>query len=792
MTDEFEDLALLNAAYADDEAKRLDARFAKLLNIPAELRAIPQWMFAGADKAPHTLRDGRTVHGSVSKPDDWMTFDAAVAAARVCNGYVGFVFTKGCGFTVLDVDVKNSTTHPDEPRRWTPPDVMDSLWSYVQKVSSYTERSRSGWGLHVLVRGDIGPGIHSQFLEVYSQDRFMICTGNRLQELPEAIEDRDDEVKRIAEEYRKRTGALKLVDLPPCTVERRTDSEVMDWLRSWSNAAQFERLWAGDIPGYPSQSEADAALMNFLWKATEDKEQVFRLFRESKLGGWDIRRSSPRFKAHRNDDYLNRTLTFVVSKLVEEAETLAKIQIGKSLTYEAAQADRAAEPAPSEPMFCPPPGRTGRLMHEFYCNSKRPNPEVATMGAFGWLAGLCGRACETYTGADLALYLLLVAKSRFGKDALHDFPEQFLQSLKVPVIPGVPLASTRLRSLNFSSGTALLREVAKDPGFCVFVREFGVTLEAMATARPGDAMASLRGEITTLYNIKKMGGKAYADRADNIPETTRPALSIIGETTPGRFEGALTRNMMEEGFMARFLCRYVTTPRGDENNWRGNAMPQEDRDYFTSLAAHMMELNARVTRGEQPQKVIADAEAEAALREHLKLCDAKYNEEQDSGIAAIWGDTHLKVLKLTALQAVVEYYGFPIMTLPQVQWSIWFVHESNRLFLEKFDTGDIGQGDADREKKVIHVCHKYLNLDDKDVPQQFRKLEHLRKAGIIPKSYIRQNTRTDAFTKHRSGDKAALDIAIKVAIENQSLMEIPKLTLSSEFKYDGPAFRLTA
>lgn len=771
-----------------------------ILDFPSELRALKQWLIAGADKAPMKLVGGGLVNASIDRPSDFMMFERAVAAAEERGLFVGFVLTAGDPYCVIDFDVKNQHTHPNEPGEWTSQETMEWQWQVAQSAQSYTERSRSGWGLHVWVRASIGAGYREgKAVEIYSQDRFMICTGKRLEQLPATIEDRSETVQGFVEKGRKERRGMKLAPLPASEAEHLTDDELLERLRGWSNAHKFERLWSGRWqeeadPKYPSQSEADIALMNFLWGEHTSKniEQAFRLFRASQLGQWDARRNCPRKKVLQGDYYLRRTLQSLVSYRAAEAEELAQIQIGKSVSYEAAQAARAAEPAKGVAAFTPPPGRAGLLMQEFYGNSKRPNPEVATIGVFGWLAGLCGRACETYTGADLALYLLLVAKSRFGKDALHDFPEQFLQSLKVPVIPGVPLASTRLRSLNFSSGTALLREVAKDPGFCVFVREFGVTLEAMATARPGDAMATLRGEITTLYNIKKMGGKAYADRADNIPETTRPALSIIGETTPGRFEGALTRNMMEEGFMARFLCRYVTTPRGDENNWRGNAMPQEDRDYFTSLAAHMMELNARVTRGEQPQKVIADAEAEAALREHLKLCDAKYNEEQDSGIAAIWGDTHLKVLKLTALQAVAEYYGYPIMTLPQVQWSIWFVHESNRLFLEKFDTGDIGQGDADREKKVIHVCHKYLNLDDKDIPQQFRKLEHLRKAGIIPKSYIRQNTRTDAFTKHRSGDKAALDIAIKVAIENQSLMEIPKLTLSSEFKYDGPAFRLTA
>jgi len=786
MTDEFEDLALLNAAYADDETKRLDARFAKLLNIPAELRAIPQWMFAGADKAPHTLRDGRTVHGSVSKPDDWMTFDAAVAAARVCNGHVGFVFTKGCGFTVLDVDVKNANTHPNEPGRWTPPDVLDSLWSYVQKVSSYTERSRSGWGLHVLVRGDIGLGIHSKFLEIYSQDRFMICTGDRLEQLPATIEDRDEEVKRIADEYRKRTGALKLVDLPPCTIERRTDSDVMDWLRSWSNASQFEHLWAGDIAGYSSQSEADAALLNFLWKATEDREQVFRLFRQSKLGEWDIRRRCPRFKANRNDDYLNRSLAFVVSKMVEEAERVARMQAEISFTYEAAQEARVAEPASVEPVFSFPPGFAGVIAHHMYANSYSPIMEVATVATVALLAGVCGRTYRTHTNVDLSLYQILVARSGIGKDAIHKEIPKWVK------VNGVVGADRFLQATDFVSGPALHRQLLATPGFLNLQGEFGRRLKRMAN--PTDAPEqAFRTVLTNAYSKDYLEGKTYSDTAKNVPGVAYPALSFLGETTPDKFKEALTSDMMEDGLLSRFLVTTYTGDRPPPNKSSGEAaLPNDQWGYWCGLLSKAIENNRPLPAPPAVRRVAMQPDALNAIEQFEFHCIARVNGSNDDHERAVWNRAHLKALKVASLLAVADCWWEPVATMAHVEWAIGFVERDVKLFLGQLESGDIGRDDSDREKKVLQLCDKYLALPDDKVPTKVRKLEHLRRAGIIPRQYIQiEASKLAAFRSDKTGEgKRALDTALKSALENHNLMEVPAINLKSEFKFEGRAFRL--
>jgi len=63
-----------------------------------------------------------------------------------------------------------------------------------------------------------------------------------------------------------------------------SDDEVLSLARKGANEDGFKKLWDGDISGYPSQSEADLALVGKLARLTRgNAEQVDRLFRQSGL-----------------------------------------------------------------------------------------------------------------------------------------------------------------------------------------------------------------------------------------------------------------------------------------------------------------------------------------------------------------------------------------------------------------------------------------------------------------------------------------------------------------------------
>ncbi|MDE2317292.1 MAG: hypothetical protein KGK06_12870, partial [Xanthomonadaceae bacterium] len=68
----------------------------------------------------------------------------------------------------MDLDVKDET----------PPEVLARFQKIIETFDSYTERSTSGRGYHIWLKGDIGAGRRRDGVEVYSQERFIVCTGN--------------------------------------------------------------------------------------------------------------------------------------------------------------------------------------------------------------------------------------------------------------------------------------------------------------------------------------------------------------------------------------------------------------------------------------------------------------------------------------------------------------------------------------------------------------------------------------------------------------------------------------
>ncbi|MFX8539116.1 hypothetical protein ABTL98_18685, partial [Acinetobacter baumannii] len=77
-------------------------------------------------------------------------------------------------FTCIDLDIKADT----------PQEQCDRASSIIKTLNSYTEYSQSGKGFHIWVYGNIGKGLRRDNVEIYSQERFIICTGNTLKSEP--------------------------------------------------------------------------------------------------------------------------------------------------------------------------------------------------------------------------------------------------------------------------------------------------------------------------------------------------------------------------------------------------------------------------------------------------------------------------------------------------------------------------------------------------------------------------------------------------------------------------------
>ena len=161
-----------------------------LNNIPKELTDLIQWVCTKGDsKIPIDPFYG--YNASSTREETWSSF--STAKRRVEEGkydYVGFVFNDN-GIVGIDID-----DGYDEDG------FMSELAAdIIGRCESYTEKSKSGRGFHILLKGDLPfKGKNNlKGVEIYKTARYFIMTGDVL--LYDTIIENQEAIDYIVEKY---------------------------------------------------------------------------------------------------------------------------------------------------------------------------------------------------------------------------------------------------------------------------------------------------------------------------------------------------------------------------------------------------------------------------------------------------------------------------------------------------------------------------------------------------------------------------------------------------------------
>ncbi len=155
-----------------------------LNNIPENLRQLNQWVCTRGDRKIPMRADVNDVASSTDV-STWSSFQMANASVENgYNDYVGFVFNDN-GIVGIDID-----DGFDEDGFLSP-----LAADIIGKCGSYTEKSKSGTGFHILLYGDLPfKGKNNlKGVEIYKSARYFIMTGdtfiyNKMVENQEAID----------------------------------------------------------------------------------------------------------------------------------------------------------------------------------------------------------------------------------------------------------------------------------------------------------------------------------------------------------------------------------------------------------------------------------------------------------------------------------------------------------------------------------------------------------------------------------------------------------------------------
>lgn len=756
-------------------------------DIPEELRSIPNWCLSGKKGAPlYVDEEGRITAARVNDPSTFMTFEKALKYAENKKLSIGFVLTKDNPYIAIDLDVIDEASQlrkgqPIDKTKWSTKSDFNRFWKIVKAFDSYTEKSRHGKGLHIWLKSDtVFKGRKRDGVEIYSHSHFIICTGEIVNN--ERIKSNEQLLNTLIEEISSAPIEVELHEFE----EEQTDQEIWQIAKTAENKEKFIALCEGRWQElkYPSQSEADLALMSMFAFYSISNLQCRRMFRQTALGKRD--------KANVNNEYLNATLKRIRARQkTEQLELESVIKSGKEIAAKFAKEDvihdletkrkieksvatlldsKFAEtmmPLPEEAAddnITWPPGPAGQLASWIYDISPRPVKEIAIATALAFIAGVCGYS-HAIPQSGLNMYFIVVAKSGTGKEAIHSGMGAILTEIRKTC----PEIERFLDFNEFVSANALVKACQNKRSFVNVWGEFGRHIQRMANERDHSSQAhQIRTQLTNLYQksgpSSYAGGMNYSNSEKSIQSVTGVAFSLIGETTPATYYESLTRQMMEDGFLSRFLVIEYKGERPSLNIDRSIEMPEVLKNRIISLTMKSVVVIDNLDR----VHIEFSDEAKQISEGFNILCDNSIMATEDDGIRQMWNRAHLKALRIAGLLATFANDEAPVIGAKELSWAIKLIQLDIENMLEKYMQGDIGSGDDTRTRKMKNIIVDYFKKDKK-----VHGSKTVKSQGIISRMYIQQEcSKVAVFYNHRLGKTLAVDTTITNLIQDGYLLEV--------------------
>src|SRR5215216_5641588 len=287
----------------------MSASSSSVYQIPEELRTESSWVLWRKEhrdgKLTKVLYQASHRRADSTAPRTWTSFEEAVEAFEHDDFFdgIGFVFHPDNPYCGADID----DVSEDEARRW------------IERFDSYTERSPSGNGFHIICKAKVPKGTNRDEGELYSSSRFFTMTGDVVRDVPVR------ETQDAADEFYK---FLRRDDEPPKeraaqTSSILTDAEVVRLAENAKHGDEFSAIYRGGGQ-FKSGSERDLSLASRIAFWTQDEAQIERIMRGS---------GCAREKWDRHRTYLRDTITKALSSLTETytaPRERASKSIGKS------------------------------------------------------------------------------------------------------------------------------------------------------------------------------------------------------------------------------------------------------------------------------------------------------------------------------------------------------------------------------------------------------------------------------------------------------------------------------
>lgn len=230
-----------------------------------------------------------------------------------------------------------------------------------------------------------------------------------------------------------------------------------------------------------------------------------------------------------NDLHIERGLTSVSDVII------------KGRSVEVYKAERNKE-YPAE--IYNPPGLLKDIVDYYNATAVKPQPLFAIAAGLALGSVVLGRRYNTGPYENFtSLYMIVAAKSGTGKDHVKQVVRTIMAAANVQWME---------RGEGFTAANTVVKALERQPLQISFFEEIGQRLQEAASNNRSLARGTFRKLLDIWSSCHSFSvGEEFAD--GTVPRAERPALTMVGLTTPKALTGAITEALIEQGFVNRIL-----------------------------------------------------------------------------------------------------------------------------------------------------------------------------------------------------------------------------------------------
>lgn len=411
-----------------------------------------------------------------------------------------------------------------------------------------------------------------------------------------------------------------------------------------------------------------------------------------------------------------------------------------------------APTTPTPPPIAAYPGVMADMCRAIDASAHRQQPLLAVAATLGAMASACPGFYRLPSGGGLNLYIMGIVGTALGKDHPRVCATELARAAGAKVLAGAGMTG---QGLEDEMPSSVDEAQPASQGLFLAVDELGYWLAPMTERHAASHQIILAGNLLKLFSAS--GNEYYGRSLANKPARRhrRPAVSLLGFTTPERLGRSVGLENIADGLLGRML-----TVRGSEHAPLRRTTQSFNLPTAAALKAAELDALADGVAVLHPQGIVigldalADAELDATLHEFEQGAT-------DNMEGALRRRSFEKVYRIAGVLAVWDNPECPVIAPSHVQWARAFVHLSNQTILGF--TGDemVAADPSEHADLVLSMCRRIASGEMRGARPGLED-EIVRKGGV-PRALLSR-----CMKRMTARD---LDAAIRLLIIREELVE---------------------